>query len=812
MPQANPAHPPLADAVWIGTPLRGSASQAPPSPMLRRRFDLPVKPTAGRLHITALGLYEPHLNGRRIGDLELRPGWTDYRRRLQVQTYDVTDQLREGTNVLGVWLGDGWYSGKVAHLQRGAVYRDAPRLLAALTITDAAGHDHRVCTDACWRWNPGPIVSADLMDGEHFDARQRVDDWLEPDSDDAGWSPVELAPPDPWPEQVVSSEAPPVRITQELRPVDEPRGLTTGGDRRRFLFDFGQNFAGKTRLTVRGQRGLTVRLQFAEVLSPDGTQLDRSNLRTCIATDNYTLRGDPEPETWTPRFTFHGFRYAELSYEAPSPDPNVGEPLDPPDRSTLVGLVMHSDMRRTGHFETGHQLLNRLHENIVWGLRSNFLEVPTDCPQRDERLGWTGDAQVFAATASFLYDTTDFFGKWIDDLIDAQGPGGEVPSMAPQLPGDTTDAGAGWSDAAVVVPWEVFRASGRRGVLERAYPMMQRWAAFQARTAEDGVRGGDDAGIFAGYGDWLALDADSNDPRQNATPKDLIGTAYHARSQRLFARIARLLGHPDHARTADAAANAAVAAFRRRFVRDGRVTIQSQTSHLLALAFDLLPEADRPGVFDDLLHLLAQREHHLSTGFLGTPLWCDTLCRFGRTDLAYDLILNPTYPGWLYPVTLGATTMWERWNSWHPDHGFVETKMNSLNHYAYGAVGDWLHRTAAGIDLDMTTPTPTLTLRPKPDRRLGHCHGSLDSPIGPIDSRWTIDGDVVRYTVQVPDDAVASLHLIGEPPAIVQAGTHRLQRPLTSLKPHAAADAPMTRQAGPGSGQSGSPAMNPAAR
>lgn len=747
----------LKNAEWIGTPLEGTGLTAPPTPMLRRRFTLTQTPAKASLTITALGVYEPWLNGQRVGDLELQPGWTDYHQRLHVQTYDVTEQLALGDNMLGVWLGDGWYSGKVAHYQRGLLWGTHPKLRAVLNVEDEQGQTTQIATDSQWRWRIGPILSSDLLDGEHYDARKRITDWCEAGAtEDAHWSAVELDKPAYEPKLAISP-APPVRVTEQLTPISDPiLGKETWG-LRQWLFDFGQNFTGKVRLHVKGPAGATLQLRYAEVLTPDGDELDTSNLRSCIATDSYTLSGDPQGETWTPRFTFHGFRYAVIICHKTWVDPQRPDAFEPFTRQTLTGLVLHNDMQRIGHFETGHKLLNRLQQNIVWGLRSNFLEVPTDCPQRDERLGWTGDAQVFAPTATFNYDVTGFFTKWLNDMADSQLSNGGIPRVVPNVT-PKEDSAAGWSDVVVLVPWTVYRASGRRSLLEQHYDMMKRWAVFQAETARDGVRGDPDHDIFEGHGDWLAIDVDPIKPSVNATPKRLVGTAYHAYSQGLFARIADLLDHPDDAADAQAARDRAVAAFNADFVANGRVTVRSQTAHLMALAFDLLDPTLRDAVFADLLELLAERDYHLSTGFLGTPLWCDVLTRFGRVDLAYNLLLNETYPGWLYPITLGATTMWERWNSWHPKQGFVTVGMNSLNHYAYGAVGDWMYRTIAGINLDMSQQTDArLRLTPHPDRRLGHCRASLDSPIGRIESQWAYEGDTVQYEVQVPDGATAQL-------------------------------------------------------
>jgi alpha-L-rhamnosidase len=757
---------------WIGTPLRGTGLRAPASPMLRRSFTADSRPTRATLSITALGLYEAYLNGQRIGDLELQPGWTEYHHRLYFQNYDVTPYVESGENVIGAFLGDGWFSGKVGADHREVNYGQQPVLRCTLTLIGEDQMQTLIHSDGQWSWTDGPILSSDLMDGEHFDARREIAGWSEPGEIDAElWRPVQIVQPSVEP-MLIESFAEPVRVTQEIEPVAEPV-LRSGFMGSRYLYDFGQNLTGKVRLKVTGPADATLQLRYAEVLTPGEDALDRSNLRSCEATDSYTFRGDPEGEIWTPRFTMHGFRYAEVSVSQKWLEPKQGPAIKPLDRASLTALVMHNDMPRIGSFTTGHELVNQLQSNITWGLRSNFLEVPTDCPQRDERLGWTGDAQVFAATASFNYRTTDFFKKWLADMRDSQTADGKIPNVVPNVLGDN-DSGAGWSDAVVIVPWQVYRASGDRSILENHFEAIAKWARYQADTAVDGVRGDPDHGIFAGFGDWLALDGDSINASDTATPKPLIGTAYHAYSQKLVARIADLLGRSEEAKQARDAAEVATQAFRQHFIDGEKLTVQSQTSHLMALAFDLLPEPMRPGIFDDLLKLLDERDGHLCTGFLGTPLWCDTLSRFGRTDLAYDLLLKETYPGWLFPVTLGATTMWERWNSWHPEQGFVETGMNSLNHYAYGAVGDWMYRHIAGIDLDLAEDVgPRLRLQPTADARLGKCEASLDSAVGRIESSWEIADGKAHFRVVVPEGVPAERVLSDGQTQPLEPGEHK---------------------------------------
>lgn len=767
---------PLRDASWIGTPLEGHGKLAPPVPAIRRLIDLAEAPKSARLTVTALGCYEGCINGQRVGDLELQPGWTEYATRVYYQRYDVTDLLKSGQNAIGFYLGDGWYSGRVGWMERGMRWGQRPFLMAALEIQDS-NETRRWVTNENWQWRPSPILSSDLMDGEHHNGPLEASlDWHSDAEDPASpWSPVRVETPDVAPEHLLPAFAPPVRVTEELSPVEEPR-LMKRGNQRAWIFDFGQNFAGKVRLKLRGPKGATVTLRYAEVLTPDGEALDTSNLRSAVVTDTYALTGNEEPDVWTPKFTFHGFRYAELSCKTRWTNESQKTPLGPVDRDTLTGLVMHNDIRRIGEFTTGHDLLNQLQSNIEWGLRSNFLEVPTDCPQRDERLGWTGDIQVFGPTASRLFDVKAFLCKWLDDLADSQMPTGEVPSVAPN-PLGRGDSAAGWSDATVVVPWTLYRSYGDAALLERHFPMMSKWIDFQIRTAVDGVRGSEASGIFRGHGDWLALDNDSINPMDTATSLEFVGTAYHAYSLGVFARVAEVLGESVQADNATKARQVAVDAFNREFVKDGKLTAQSQTGHLFALAFDLVSDELRKPLFDRLLELIDERGGHLSTGFLGTPLLCDVLTDAGRIDRAFDLLLTETYPGWLFPVTLGATTMWERWNSWHPEKGFVDLSMNSLNHYAYGAVGDWMYRRVGGIDLDHSRGADDLLrLSPNPDRRLGHASVSLQTPEGKLSSSWQYQGNAVHYAFSIPDGLEATLVLPGEKPERLAAGDHSMQR------------------------------------
>jgi alpha-L-rhamnosidase len=753
-------------ASWITTEVESSGLSLPPAPILRTTFRVERPIRHARLYITALGLHEAHLNGQRVGDDYFRPGWTDYHARLQYQTYDVTAHLTAGDNALAVLLGDGWYSGRVAHLERGMLYGTRPALLAQLEIAHEDGTTTRIVTNNGWRWRVGPIRGQDLLEGEEYDARHEIPHWAEVGCDEQGFAPVLSHD---WPDtRLVPAPNAPVRAVKEIAPIADPVQVPGGWSRVAQIFDLGQNIAGIIRLAVHGPRGATLRLRYAEMLDKDGT-LYIANLRGTRATDTYTLCGDPDGESWTPRFTFHGFRYVEVSYHQVWQDQ-----LAPLDRSTVTGLVLMSDLPETGTFACSDPLVNQLQANIQWGQRGNFLEIPTDCPQRDERLGWTGDAQVFAPTAAYNFDVAAFFAKWLRDCDDAQRPDGQLTAYVPRLDSEI-DGGPGWTDARVLCPWAIYLAYGDTRLLERHYGTMTAWIDWQASTARDGVRCYDDCGYYQGYGDWLALDS-TWQSRQGATPKDLIGTAYFAHSADTMQRIATVLGRDADAARFAATRKSAIAGFNRAFVApSGHLTAPTQTAYLMALAWDLLPEPLRPAALARLLALFAERDWHLSTGFLGTPLICPVLTRFGRADLAYRIFLQQDYPGWLFPVRNGATTMWERWNSWTPDAGFGDATMNSFNHYAYGAIGRWMYDTIAGLALSPTRPGyGHVNIAPQPGGNLTWANASIRSLHGPISTAWTLDGGRFTLTAQLPPNTTATVSLPNGTTHDLPSGTHTL--------------------------------------
>ncbi|MFA6960949.1 MAG: family 78 glycoside hydrolase catalytic domain [Opitutaceae bacterium] len=718
-------------ARWITASAEGEAC-----PFMRGGFRLTARPLSARLYITARGLFEAHLNGRRIGRDRLTPGWTDYRKRIEYLTYDITGQLRRGANTLGVVLANGWYAG---HLGWEASpnrqhYGAQPALLAVLRLVETDGTVRWLGTDDTWIWRAGPLLSADLYQGENYDARRELAGWSDarPGSS-RGWMPVK--PADFPAVELNGKTMPPVRAIEMVKPVDI---RTPGPDRQ--VVDFGQNLVGVVRLRLRAPRGTRITLRHAEMLQDYGEPYT-DNLRSARATDHYVARGGGV-EIFEPRFTFHGFRYAEIS--------GLPGGLAAKD---VRAVVMHTEMSPVGTFETSNPLLNQLQRCIRWGQKGNFLEVPTDCPQRDERLGWTGDAQIFLTTASFNFDIAAFFTKWLRDLTDAQHESGAFPDVAPDLLklmyGPKRKAGnAAWADAGVICPWLIYQRYGDVSVLGRHYESMVRWIDYQERTADDCIR------PDTAFGDWLAPDAAR--PNWASTPCDLIGTAYFARTTGIMAQVARILDRDADASRFERLQKKIVRAFNRNYVTgDGRVLGDTQTAYLLALGFDLLPVALRSRAVVHLERALARRNYHLSTGFVGTPLLAPVLSRVGRTDLAYRLVLNETYPSWLFPVKNGATTMWERWNSWTPQGGFGETAMNSFNHYAYGAIGEWLYAVVGGIDL-LERGFRRILLRPRPGGGLTFAKATLKCPHGLIRSSWMLNEAGLQWSVLVPPNTTAA--------------------------------------------------------
>ncbi|WP_329537621.1 glycoside hydrolase family 78 protein (plasmid) [Streptomyces sp. NBC_01450] len=752
------------------TPDSAPAGEPLPVALLRRDFALTGSVASARLHITAYGVYAAEINGEPVGDHVLAPGWTSYPHRLRYQTFDVTALLRTGENTIGALLGEGWYTGRLGfHGGRRNIYGDHRALLAQLEVVYADGTAQTVGTDAQWRTAVGPVLRSEIYDGEAYDARHERPGWSASGHDPSDWAPVrELPLPRA---KLVAPTGPPVRRTQTVAPVaviTTPSGKT--------VLDFGQNLVGRLRIRVSGAAGHEVTLRHAEVLE-DG-ELSTRPLRIAAATDSYVLRGEGV-ETYEPHFTFHGFRYAEIG--------NWPGPLDPAD---IEAVVLHTDMARIGWFESSDPLVNRLHENVVQGMRGNFLDVPTDCPQRDERMGWTGDIQVFAPTASFLYDCSGMLAGWLRDLSAEQlaRPDGVPPLVVPDvLPAAFQGVGAQavWGDVAVLLPWTLYQRFGDLEVLRTQYPSMRAWGEATIRLTAEGE------GLWRQdlqLGDWLDPQAPPDRPGEARTDGDLVANAYVIRSAEVLAEAAELLagaGLPDGKDDA-ARFRAHAQAVRRRFADhfvtpDGRLASDAQTAYALALAFSLLPtERQRRGAAERLAYIVRRASFHIATGFTGTPLICDALCAAGEPQLAYRMLLEKGCPSWLYPVTMGATTIWERWDSMLPDGTVNPGEMTSFNHYALGAVADWLHRTVAGL----AAAEPgwrRLRIAPVPGGDLTWAKTAHDTPYGRAEARWRIEGDTLVVEAVVPPNTRAEVQLPdGTAPFEIGPGHHTFHRPYTS--------------------------------
>lgn len=739
-------------ATWVGDGAAVARGTAPRARYFREEFTVASAPVKARLYLSAFGLVQPWINGRRVTEDLFLPGWPDYRKRVFYVAYDVTPQVQPGRNALGLVLGDGWYS---STLMRGTQAGSQPLVSAFLELTDAAGKVTVVATGQDTRWAEGPITAQAIYYGESFDARRDDPRWSAPSPGNPAWT---------WrPAQVQGIPAvaltarlsPPVRRTEEVRPVSR-REVRPGV----FLYDLGQNMVGWARLKVSAPAGQEVRMRFAEMLGTDG-MVYTANLRTARATADYVAAGRGV-ETWEPQFTYFGFRYVELS--------GIAAPAD----DAITGVVVHTDLPRIGFFECSNPLLNKLYANTLWSQKGNFLEVPTDCPQRDERLGWTGDAQVFSPTANYNFASGAFYRQWLAALRDGyrDEPGGVsgFADVAPDL--GLRYGSAGWGDAAAIIPYVTWLHTGDRRLLEENFDTIQRWVEAQARDFPDGIRLS-----TRSYGDWLAPGFKA---AEAPTPYPLIATAYYAHVTDLAGRIAAELGRAAAAERDRALFAQIRAAFRREFIADdGRLASDEQTAYLLALGFNLVPDDLREKATAQLVRKFAEKNNHLATGFLGTPLVTPVLTETGHADLAYTVLLQESYPGWLFSVKNGATTIWERWDSWTPEQGFNPEGMNSFNHYAYGSVIGWLYDTVAGLKPDASgAGWKRFDVAPTPGGGLTHAKASIETPYGVAASEWHIVDGRFELGVTVPPNTQARIALpVSSADGITEAG-----RPLGELR------------------------------
>lgn len=739
-------------------------SDARRATLVRQGFRVDGEIARARLYATAHGLYDAEINGIRVGSDTLSPGWTVYRERLRYYTYDVTDLLHEGENALGAWVGDGWYRGRLGWRggHRNVFGRDLS-FLGQLEITYTDGTRQTLATDDSWKGAPSPILRSGIYDGEDHDARLEVPGWSTAAFDDSGWVPVAVRDRDPG--TLVAPTGPPVRVIEEVTPVAV---LTSPSGAR--ILDFGQNLVGRVRIRVTGPRGATVTLRTAEVLQ--GGEIYTRPLRSARSTDHYTLAGRPDGEEWEPRFTFHGFRYVEVDGWPGNVDADAAA-------GALTARVLHTDLERTGWFACSDPHVEQLHRNVVWSMRGNFVDIPTDCPQRDERVGWTGDIQVFGPTASTLFDVSGMLSGWLRDVEADQLPDGTVSWFVPVIPThkvwDPIRPGAAWGDVATLLPWTLHQRFGDVGVLATQFESARRWVDKVASVA------GPDRLWNEGFqlGDWLDPAAPPQDPGAGRTDRYLVATAYFARSAQAVADMARVLGRSaDAARYATLAAEVA-SAFRTAYVLpDGTMTSDAQTAYALAIVFDLLPDPAlraRAGV--RLAELVRADGNRIATGFVGTPLVCDALTLTGHTDAAYDLLLEKGCPSWLYQVVQGATTVWERWDALLPDGTVNPGTMTSFNHYALGAVVDWLHRSVAGL-APADPGYRRIRFAPRPGGGLTHASAKQRTPYGEASIAWRIEQDELQVDLVVPVGATAELDLLGSDVEELGHGAHTRSVPL----------------------------------
>lgn len=706
----------------------GRPKQYLPAPYLRKEFTVATGVKRAIIYATAQGVYELSLNGQRVSNDVFMPGWTDYKQRIYYTAYDVTDLLKEGPNAIGAILGDGWFRGNISCVGQNK-YGNKLRFKAQLHIDYDNGQSKILTTDSDWKASYGPILESDMQAGEVYDARLEMPGWSQAGFDQSSWSPIvtgsSLMP------LLQAYPGVPVRAVKELPAVKvtEPTPGT-------YVFDLGQNFSGWARLKVNGQAGDEVTMIFAEMLKDDGSAYT-INLRSARAVDTYVLKGGGE-EVWEPRFTFHGFRYVQVS--------GLKEKLT---ADAITGIVLYSDSPESSSFECSNPMVNKIQENIVWGQSSNYLEVPTDCPQRDERLGWTGDTQVFIRTGCYNQDVSEFFTKWMVDLMDTQNRQGLFGNQAPVFHGH---GAAAWACAGIICPWTIYKVYGDTRMIETHYDAMVR---YMDACGKDGLGGRK----VHTWGDWLAPGG--------RPPTAFISAAYHAYTTSLMAEMAVALGKIDDATKYNKQFQDIRAHFQKTFVKpDGKIESELQTAYCMALSFDLLSAAQRKQAEAHLIARIKADNYHLTSGFLGIPILLPTLTEMGRSDIAYRMIQNTTYPSWGYSIEQGATTIWERWNSYSKDKGFGDVKMNSFNHYSLGACGEWMFRSMLGIETD-GAGFKKITMKPELGEGITWAKGHYDSIQGRIGSDWKIENKTFHWNITVPANTTATVYVPAKDAAAV---------------------------------------------
>ena len=722
-------------AKWIEAGFAEDATR--PAILFRNQFSINKKITSATLYITAHGMYEVQLNGNKVGDAYLTPGWTSYNKRLQYQVYDVTNMLSNGNNAIGATVGNGWYRGYLAWEDNKNIYGSKLGLLAQLNITYSNGTSETIVTDEKWKSSTGAIKSVEIYHGETYDAREEKSGWSKTGFNDAGWKGVNL--PTVAFNNLIATENEPVKKHETFKAI---KLFTTPAGEK--VLDFGQNLVGWVVVNVSGNAGDKIVIKHAEVLDKAGN-FYTENLRAAKATATYILKGGA-PESFEPHFTFYGFRYIKIE--------NYPGEIKP---ENFTAVALYSDMKPTGTFTSSNELINQLQHNIQWGQRGNFLDVPTDCPQRDERLGWTGDAQAFSRTATFNFGVNNFFLKWMKDVAADQGADGKIPFVIPNVLGSGAGGSTGWADVATIIPWNIYLAYGDKKILENQYPSMKAWVKYMTDSSKNDLW---NTGFH--FGDWLFYrPSDDNDGRSAVTDKYLIAQCFYANSVQLLINTAKVLNN-----TADEAIYKALLkkvkdAFLREYLTpNGRLISGTQTAYVLALNFDMLPENLRTQAAERLAENVKSYGNHLTTGFLGTPYLCHVLTRFGYTDIAFKLLLKEDYPSWLYPVKMGATTIWERWDGQKPDSSFQTPGMNSFNHYAYGAIGDWMYRILVGLDTyEDGVGYKHIKIMPHIGGGFTNAAASLQTYYGTVSSGWKIENDKLLMDIEIPANATATVYV-----------------------------------------------------
>ncbi|WP_298763444.1 family 78 glycoside hydrolase catalytic domain [uncultured Polaribacter sp.] len=724
-------------ANWIGLDTKkekvmGSQNNIVHRPQyLRKNFKITKEAIAARLYITAKGVFDVAINGEDVSDDVMPPGYTPYKKRLETITYNVSNLITTGANTIGIELAAGWHSGRLGWMKSYWIDTETPKVLAQLEITMKDGSKKTILSDDSWKATTnGPIRLSEIYDGETYDANLEMPNWQTASFNDNNWASVNTFPIkntirlEPKRHTTVKS-----KIKLATQKVFKKNGAV--------IFDLEQNMVGVPFIKVPMKKGQTLKIRFAEMLAADGS-FYTENYRGALSTNYYTAKEDGVIE-YMPKFTFHGFRYVELSGFDTSKEPT---------KDWVTGLVQYSNFEKNGTFTSSNEKLNQLQSNIVWGLRGNFFDIPTDCPQRDERMGWTGDAQVFGPTSIFNADVYKFWASWLQSVRESQFDNGGIPWVVPDVLFNNK-VSAGWGDVATIIPWKIYYRTGDKKILEDNFKMMKGWVAYHEKSSKNYIS---KMGFFA---DWLQPLPENGDNRGD-TSKSLIGTAFFAHSANLTAKTAKVLGKTAEFEKYNTLYKTVAKSFENKFFENGKTkgVTETQTSYLLGLAFGLLSEENKPNAKKHLLRKIAEADNHLRTGFLGTPLLSEVLDQTGEIDLMYKLLFNETYPSWFYSINQGASTIWERWNSYSKAEGFNPQKMNSLNHYAYGAIGEWIYERIGGI-APLEAGYKKIRIAPIPKAPLTSAAASVNVPYGKVKSSWKIEGNIFQLNVTIPTNTAA---------------------------------------------------------